>query len=173
LIPGTTTVQLDSPSAQLLVHGFPTSYSLADIGKELTTYNTGLALAQPPRWLRPEEQRVGKKASTVIITTTGPKVQDFALQARLSAFSSTFRLERRLRLRPNTHCCNCQQFGHHTLKCTNQPPAIGVHNHTLLGNIPIPQQPATRVAISAHTLLHCMPTAAAPMKHIQPHAVNV
>src|SRR5205807_4048570 len=46
LIPGTTTVQLDSPSAQLLVHGIPTSYSLADIGKELTTYTTGLALAQ-------------------------------------------------------------------------------------------------------------------------------
>ena len=63
LIPGTTTVQLDSPSAQLLVHGIPTSYSLAYIGKELTTFNTGLVLAHPPRWLRPEEQRVGKKAS--------------------------------------------------------------------------------------------------------------
>ena len=62
LIHGTTTIQLDSPSAQLLVHGIPTSYSLADIGNELTTYNTGLALAQQPRWLRPEEQRVGKKA---------------------------------------------------------------------------------------------------------------
>ena len=73
LIPGTTTVQLDCPSAQLLVHGIPTSYSLADIGKELTTYNTGLALAQLPRWLRPEEQQVGKKASTVDITNLGPK----------------------------------------------------------------------------------------------------
>ena len=51
LIPGTTTVHLDSPTAQLLVHGIPTSHSLADIGKELTTYNTGLALAQQPRWL--------------------------------------------------------------------------------------------------------------------------
>ena len=49
LIPGTTTVQLDSLSAQLLVHGIPTSYSLSDIGKELTTYNTGLALALQPR----------------------------------------------------------------------------------------------------------------------------
>jgi hypothetical protein len=119
LIPGTTTVQLDSPSAQLLVHGIPTSYSLADIGKELTTYNTGLALAQEPRWLSTEERRAGKKASTVVITTTGPKAQDFALLPRLSAFSSTFRLERRLRFGPNTQCCNCQRFGHHTLKCTN------------------------------------------------------
>jgi hypothetical protein len=51
LIPGATTVHLDSLSAQLLVHGIPSSYSLADIGRELTTFNTGLALTQQPRWL--------------------------------------------------------------------------------------------------------------------------
>jgi hypothetical protein len=31
LISGVTKVHLDSPSAQLLVHGIPTSYALADI----------------------------------------------------------------------------------------------------------------------------------------------
>jgi hypothetical protein len=118
LIPGTTTVQLDSPSAQLLVHGIPTSYSLADIGKELTTFNTGLALAQQPRWLCTDEQRAAKRASTIVITITGPKAQDFAILPHLSAFSTTFRLERRLRFGPTTQCYNCHQFGHHTLKCT-------------------------------------------------------
>jgi hypothetical protein len=49
LIPGVTAVHLDSLSAQLLVHGIPTSYALANIGRELTTFNTGLALAQQPR----------------------------------------------------------------------------------------------------------------------------
>jgi hypothetical protein len=49
LIPGVTTVHLHSPSAQLLVYGIPTSYSLTDIGRELITFNTGLALAQQPR----------------------------------------------------------------------------------------------------------------------------
>jgi hypothetical protein len=117
LIPGTTTVHLDTPSAQLLVHGIPTSYSLADIGKELTTFNTGLALAQQPRWLSTEERRVGKKSSTIVVTITGPKAQDFAQQSRLSAFTSTYRLERRLRFNKFTQCYNCQQFGHHTLKC--------------------------------------------------------
>ena len=102
LIPGTTTVQLDSPSAQLPVHGIPTSYSRADIGKELITCNTGLGLAHPPRWLRPDEQCVGKNASTVVITTTSPKAQNFALLPRLSAFSATFHLERRLRFGPYT-----------------------------------------------------------------------
>jgi hypothetical protein len=120
LIPGVTTVHLDSPSAQLLVHGIPTSYPLADIGRELTTFNTGLALAQQPRWLTSDEKRVGKKASTIVITATGPKAQDFAQQSRLSAFSSTYRLERRLRFNQSTQCFNCHQFGHHTLKCTKQ-----------------------------------------------------
>jgi hypothetical protein len=40
LIPGITEVHLDSPSAQLLVQGMPTSCALADIGRELTTFNT-------------------------------------------------------------------------------------------------------------------------------------
>src|SRR5436853_2067508 len=93
LIPGTTTIQLDSPSAQLLVHGISTSYTLADIGKELTTFNTGLALEEQPRWLKPDERRLGKKSSTVVITITDPKAQDFAVLLSLSAFSSTFRLD--------------------------------------------------------------------------------
>ena len=113
-----TTVQQDSPSAQILVHGIPTSYSLANIDKGLTTFNTGLVLAHPPRWLRPDQQRVGKKASSVVITTAGPKAKNLALLPRLSAFSATFRLECRLRFGPHTQCCNCQRYSHHTLKCT-------------------------------------------------------
>src|ERR1700710_2666487 len=118
LIPGTTTVQLDSPSAHLLVHGIPTSSSLADIGKELTTYNTGLALAEQPRWLTTDDKRVGKTASSVTIIATGPKAQDFTSKSRLCAFSKTFWVERRLKFNLFTQCANCQQFGHHTLRCT-------------------------------------------------------
>jgi hypothetical protein len=58
----------------------PTSYALADICRKLTIFNTGLVLAQQPRWLTPDEKRAGKKASTIVITTTGPKLQAFALQ---------------------------------------------------------------------------------------------
>jgi hypothetical protein len=120
LIPGTATVRLDTPSAQLLVHGIPTSHSLQDIGRELTTFNTGLVLAEQPRWLTSDEKRQDKKASTVVITTTGSKAQDIAQLTRLSAFSTTFRTERRLRFNQYTQCYNCQQFGHHTLKCTSR-----------------------------------------------------
>src|SRR5437588_6833156 len=87
LIPGTTTVHLDSPTAQLLVHNIPTFYSLADIGREFTTFNTGLVLAHQPRWLSTGAKQQGKCASTVVIPITGSKAQDFALLPRLSAFS--------------------------------------------------------------------------------------
>jgi hypothetical protein len=97
LIPGVTTGHVDPPSAQLLVHGIPTSYALADIGRELTTFNTGLALAQQPRWLTSDEKRTGKNASTIVITATCPNAEDCAQQSRLFTFSCTYRLERRLR----------------------------------------------------------------------------
>src|SRR5712691_2145177 len=119
LIPGTTTVPLAPPPAPLLVHGIPTAPSLAEIGKELTTYNTGLALAEQPRWLTTDDKRVGKTASSIRIVATGPKAQDFASKSRLCAFSKTFRAERRLKFNLYTQCANCQQFGHHTLRCTN------------------------------------------------------
>jgi hypothetical protein len=120
LIPGVTTVHLDSSSAKLHVHGIPTSYALADIGRKLTTFNTGLAIAQQPWWLTSDEKRASKKASTIVITTTGPKEKDFGQQSHLSAFSSTYQLERHLCFIQSTQCFNCHQFGHHTLKCTKQ-----------------------------------------------------
>jgi hypothetical protein len=47
-IPGTTTVHLDSPLIQFLLHGILTTQSLAKIGRELITFNTGLAPHQQP-----------------------------------------------------------------------------------------------------------------------------
>jgi hypothetical protein len=89
LIPGITTVHLDSPTASLPVHGIPRSYSLTDIGMDLTTFNTGLALAPLPRWFTTDEKRKGKSASTIVITSTDHKALDFTQLPRLSASSST------------------------------------------------------------------------------------
>jgi hypothetical protein len=90
LISGTTTIQLDTPSTYLLVHSISTSSSLADIGKKLTTYNTGLALAEQPRWLTTDDKRAGKSASSVTIIVTGLKAQDFASKSHLCTFLKTF-----------------------------------------------------------------------------------
>src|SRR5437588_751560 len=90
LIPGTTTVPLDSPASQLQVHGIPTSHSLATIATELTTFNPSLALTQQPIRLTSDDSRTGKAASTVVISITGPKAPLF-IDKRLAAFSSTYR----------------------------------------------------------------------------------
>ena len=97
LIPGTTSVLLDDPTAQLLVHGIPATHSLDTIAGEITTFNSGLAFSQRPRWLTSDDRGANKRVSTVIITITGPKAQNFASATSLSAFSTTFKLERHLR----------------------------------------------------------------------------
>src|SRR5205807_7695483 len=115
--PGTTTIHLDSLTSQLLVHGIPTSHSLATIVTELTTFNTGLVLTQQPRWLISNDSRTDKAASTVVISITGPKAPLF-ISKRLAAFSSTYRTEYRLRFNSFTQCFNCHSFGHHSTKCS-------------------------------------------------------
>ena len=119
LIPGTTTVRLDFPTVQILVHGLPTDRSLPDIAQELTTFNTGLALSRPPRWLTPDDRRASKRISTVVLTLTGSRARDIASRNRLAAFSSTFKVEHHLRFNRYTQCHGCHQFGHHTLRCHN------------------------------------------------------
>jgi len=73
LIPGIGSVHLDTPMSHVLVHGIPTSKSLAEIATELTTFNTGLSLRGQPRWLTTDDARAGKAASTVIISITDPE----------------------------------------------------------------------------------------------------
>jgi hypothetical protein len=116
-IPGATSLHLDSPIVQMVVHGIPTSLPLESLQQELITYNPGLALASPPRWLTKPDQRQGKSASSVVISLSGNKAQDVASRPRLFAFSATLRTERKLRFGPSTQCAKCQRFGHHTTKC--------------------------------------------------------
>ena len=116
LIPGTTSVHLDTPVTQILVHGIPTSQPLATIAMELTTFNPGLALMTQPRWLTTEAARVGKTASSVVIAITGLKAPEF-VGRRLAAVSTTYRSQRRLRFDSSTQCAKCHGFGHHNNKC--------------------------------------------------------
>jgi hypothetical protein len=116
-IPGAISLHLDTPIVQMVVHGIPTSLPLEDLQQELTTFNPGLVLASPPRWLTKPEQRREKKASSVVIALVGNKAQDVASRPRLFAFSATLRTERKLRFGPSTQCGKCQRFGHHTTKC--------------------------------------------------------
>jgi hypothetical protein len=96
LIPGVTTVYLNSPSAQLLVYEMPTSDTFVDIGRELSTFNTGLFLPQQARWLTSDKKHANKKAFTIVVTATSHKAQCISQESPLFAFSTTYRLERHI-----------------------------------------------------------------------------
>ena len=121
LIPGTTTVRLDFLTVQSLVHGLATDCPLPEIAQELTTFNTGLALSRPPRWVLPDDCCASKRISTVVLYLTGTRARYVASRSRLAAFSATFKVEHHLGLNRYTQCHGCHQFGHHTLRCTNTP----------------------------------------------------
>ena len=121
LIPGTTTIRLDFPTVQILVHGLPTHRSLPDIAQELTAFNTGLALSCPPCWLTPDDRRTSKRISTIVLSLTGSRARDIASRTRLAAFTATFKVEHHLRFNRYTQCHSCHQFGHQTLRCPNTP----------------------------------------------------
>ena len=121
LVPGARSLHLDAPLVQLVVHGIPTDISFEDLQEELQTYNPGLVLSAKPRWLKPPETWYEKKASSMVIALSGLKAKEIGTRTRLHAFSTSLRAERKLRFGPTTQCAKCQQFGHHTTKCPNQP----------------------------------------------------
>src|SRR5260221_3885039 len=118
-VPGAVSLHLDHPIVQVVVHGVPVDMPPELLQTELTTFNPGLSLASTPRWLTKPDQRKEKKASSVVIALVGNKAQEVAARTRLYAFSATLRIECKLRFGPSTQCAKCQQFGHHTTKCSS------------------------------------------------------
>ncbi|RPB00180.1 hypothetical protein L873DRAFT_1843143 [Choiromyces venosus 120613-1] len=161
LIPGATTIYLDTLTIQPLVHSLPTCHSLAMIATELTTFNLHLALTQQTRWLAFNESRTGKSASSIIITITSPKAPLF-VNKRLSAFSTIFRTERWLRFNAFTQCSNCHHFGHHSNKCVGPLCAAVAPSYTQLGSTPAPHLPADFEPPPVTTSLRGVSTAMAP-----------
>ena len=156
LIPGTVSVHLDTPESHILVHGIPTSKSLAKIANELTTFNTGLSLTSQPRLLTTDDARACKTASTVVINITGPRASDY-IGKRLATFSSTYRTERRLRFNSHTQCSKCQGYGHHSNRCTSPVSCRSSAFPHPTGNHPCPTATCPiRGRPCSHTLLRCV-----------------
>jgi len=157
LIPGTVRVHLDTPVSHVLVHGIPTSKSLAEIVYQLTTFNTGLSLTSQPRWLTTDDARAGKAASTVVISIMGPRASDY-VGKRLAAFSSTYRTERRLRFNSHTQCSKCQGYGSHSNRCTNPVSCRWCASRHPTGNHSCPNATCciVRGRPCSHTVLRCV-----------------
>ena len=156
LIPGTVSIYLNTPISHVLIHGIPTSKSLAEIANELTTFNTGLSLTSQPRWLTTDDARAGKTASTVVIRIMGPRVSNY-VSKRLAAFSSTYRTEHPLRFNSHTQCSKCQGYGHHGNQCTNPVSCRWCVSPHPTGNHTCPTATCRiRGRPCSHTILRCV-----------------
>jgi len=156
LIPGTVSIHLNTPISHVLVHGIPTSKSLAEIANELTTFNTGLSLTSQPRWLTTDDARAGKTASTVVIRIMGPRVSNY-VSKRLAAFSSTYRTEHHLRFNSHTQYSKCQGYAHHSNRCTNPVSCPWCASPHPTGNHTCPSATCCiRGRPCSHTVLRCV-----------------
>jgi hypothetical protein len=54
--------------SKFLIHNVPTNAKLPDIKTEIETTYHSLCLAQDPRWLVPEECRINKTSSTLVVS---------------------------------------------------------------------------------------------------------
>jgi hypothetical protein len=124
------TIITDAPSvrihekwAKLMVHSVslelfpdtPTGMSL--LQEEIEKFNT-CKLTSPPRYLTHPETRLNKRASTIVIALPSEAAAK-PLQKGVDIHGKRHTTERFYTARPWDQCSNCQQHGHHHMRCKN------------------------------------------------------
>jgi hypothetical protein len=117
---------LNSRWTKFLIHNVPTDAAPDSVGREIERTYPTLRLMQDPRWLVPTERRLNKTSSTIVISLQGAidltrlGTSHFAIQNR------TCRITEYFSWTPNSHCHNCQGYGHHTKLCKAEKPTCAV-----------------------------------------------
>ena len=165
---------------QILVHGLPTDRSLPDIAQELTTFNTGLALSRPPRWLTPDDRRAANRIShltTVVPPSASPQLSllspdqghKMSLHAIASPPSPQHSRLNTIFASTTTHNVIAATSLAITLYAAPTHPAVaGVLGPTLRGTTSVPPLPALRRAALVHTPHLSVSHVPALTRHILP-----
>jgi hypothetical protein len=135
------TGQLNGRWTKFLVHNVPTDAALDSIGCEIERPYPTLRLMQEPRWLVPTERRLNKNSSTIIISLHGAIDLTRLGTSRLAIRNHICRIMEYFSWTPNSHCHNCQGYGHHTRLCKAEKPtcAICAQQHSTKDHLcPIP-----------------------------------
>jgi hypothetical protein len=109
-----------------LVHNVPTNAKLPDIKTEIKTTYPSLHLATEPRWLVPEERRLNKTSSTIVISLIGATDLKRLGTTSLAICNRLCRINAYFTWTPTTHCHHCQGYGHHTKLCKADKPTCAV-----------------------------------------------
>jgi hypothetical protein len=117
---------MNSRWTKFLVYNVPTNAPLDSIKCEIERTYPTLHLMQDPRWLVPTEHRLNKTSSTIVISLQGAidlsrlGTSRLAIQNRMCCVTDYFSWT------PNSHCRNCQGYGHHTKLCKTEKPTCAV-----------------------------------------------
>jgi hypothetical protein len=116
-------IRIHEKWAKIMVHSvslehFPdTPTGLELLQDEIEKFNS-CKLTTPPRYLTRPETRTNKKASTVVIALPSEAASKPLLKG-IDIHGKRHTTERFYTARPWDQCSNCQQYGHHHMRCKN------------------------------------------------------
>jgi ribosomal protein L29 len=118
--------QINGRWSKFLVHNVPTNAKLPAIKAEIETTYPSLRLAQDPRWLVPEECRLNKTSSTLVVSLIGTIDLQHLGTTSLAICNCRCRINVYFSWTPASHCNHCQGYGHHTQLCKANKPTCAV-----------------------------------------------
>jgi hypothetical protein len=136
-----TTGNTNSHWTKFLIHNILTSLTPAQLKMLIEASYPTLQLMQEPRWLVPEERRLNKTASTIVISLQGTIDLKRLSTNTLILCNHKCRITEYFSWTPTSHCRNCQGYGHHTKLCKEEKPtcAICAQQHNTKDHLcPIP-----------------------------------
>jgi hypothetical protein len=112
--------------SKFLVHNIPTNAKLPAVKAEIESTYPSLSLAQDPRWLVPEERRLNKTSSTLIVSLLGRIDLKRLGTTSLAICNRMCRINTYFSWTPASHCNHCQGYRHHTKLCKADRPTCAV-----------------------------------------------
>jgi hypothetical protein len=124
----TTAAVVSERWTRFVLNGILTTATMEQVRYQLSMLYPELRMGRDPRWLTTESKRVGKEASSVVITLVGQLTMKDVVDGPpfLYLFNREIRLRDYLSFGPTTRCGRCCLYGHPTTRCTAETPTCAV-----------------------------------------------
>jgi hypothetical protein len=163
-----TATEINTCWSKFLVHNMTTKTSLSVIQEQIELFYPTLHLMQTPHWLVPTDCCANKQASILVIALLGMIELKHLSITTLTLCNQTCHIIPYFSWTSDSHCHNCQGYGHHTKLCKAEKPtcAICAQYHSMKDHLCM--IPTCRAGNSyTHPPLKCA-TCGAPHKATDP-----
>jgi hypothetical protein len=121
-----TAAEIKTRWSKFLVHNIPTNASPSVIQEQIELIYPALRLGQTHCWLVPTDRRASKQVSTLVISLLGTIDLKHLGTTTLTLCNRKCRIAPYFSWNPDSHCHNCQGYGHHTKLCKAEKPTCAV-----------------------------------------------